>query len=154
MVDIMTLHLGVPIVIGLIIGIVEAYFVYSDEGMASGRDMLKDLWHGLTFCVIGVLVVMNVPFLLSLVNLPGFVETLLFVDENGISLTMSILVSIIMYLKMVASHAVRGVGARGFKEKAWHKLLIAALVGFAPYYIFPILPGIQETLSFLPTWLL
>ena len=60
-----TIHVILPIVVGIIIGIVEAYFVYEDENMTSGRQFLGDMWHGLIFSVLGVLIASNVPWVLA-----------------------------------------------------------------------------------------
>ena len=141
----------IPIVVGFIIGIIEAYFVYEDENMTSGKDFLGDMWHGLIFCVIGVLVACNIPFVLTLGFIPQWVSGIMMVDAAGNSIVASIIVTIFMMTKMVASHAIRGVRGGGFKEKLWHKLVIAIAVGFSPYYIDlarPIFEGFFY--SFLP----
>ena len=130
-----TLHIVLPVIVGLIIGILEAYFVYEDENMTSGRQFLGDMWHGLLFSVVGVLIASNVPYILTQGWFPEFVEGLLMVEETGNSLIVSIFISLIMMIKMVGSHAIKGVSGMGFKEKMWHKLVIALAVGFAPYYM-------------------
>lgn len=146
------IHVVLPVAVGLVIGVVEAYFVYEDENMTSGKDFLADMWHGLLFSVLGVLIATNISFVMNMwipENFHGF----LLVGENGISLVACVLISVFMLLKMVASHAIKGVSGQGFKEKFWHKLVIALLVGFSPYYIFalydPLLP-LQEAVPWLP----
>ena len=129
------LTIVIPLIVGLIIGVLEAYFVYEDENMTSGRDFLGDMWHGLLFAVIGVLIASNVSFLVSQDFFPEFLKGILIIDDMGRSLVLSIIITFFMMAKMVASHAIRGVSGNGFKEKFWHKLLVAALIGFAPYYI-------------------
>lgn len=148
-------HLIVPIVVGLIIGIIEAYFVYEDENMTSGRQFIGDMWHGLIFCVVGVFAASNVPWLLSQGFMPEWINGLLMVDVNGNSLIISIFIFLFMMVKMVASHAIKGISGPGFKEKMWHKLLIAGLVGFAPYWMGAVgvyiwLEGLQTTFPNLP----
>jgi hypothetical protein len=146
------LKIALPIVAGLIVGIIEAYFVYEDENMTSGRDFLKDMWHGLLFAVAGVLVASNVPWIMTNFipeNFHGF----LIVDGNGNSVIVSALITIFMFFKMVASHKVKGVSGRGFAEKPWHKLVVAGLVGFAPYYILFVAPVLEPVTSKLPEWL-
>lgn len=141
----------IPLVVGLIIGIIEAYFVYEDENMTSGREFLADMWHGLIFCVIGVLVASNIPYILALDFVPEFLRGLFRVDSAGNSIVASILVTLFMLFKMVASHAIKGVRGGGFREKFWHKLVVALAVGFSPYYIDmfrPLLEGFFY--SFLP----
>jgi hypothetical protein len=143
-------YIGLPIVVGIIIGIIEAYFVYEDENMASGKDFLGDMWHGLIFSVLGVFVSTNVPWLISQGWIPNFLENWLFIDENGISWVICTIVTIIMLTKMVASHAIKGISGNGFKEKFWHKLVVAVAIGFSPYYIFALIPIIEGV---LPEWI-
>ncbi len=146
------LHIVLPVAVGFVIGLVEAYFVYEDENMTSGKDFLGDMWHGLLFSVIGVLLATNIPYVMTNFipeNFHGF----LMVNESGISLVVCILVSLFMLVKMVASHAIKGIRGGGFTEKLWHKLVIALLVGFSPYYIFMLyepLSGLQEAIPWLP----
>ena len=142
-------YIGLPIVVGIIIGIIEAYFVYEDENMASGKDFLGDMWHGLIFSVLGVFVATNVPWLMNQSFFPEFLKSWMFVDENGISIVMCGIVTIFMLLKMVASHAIKGVSSNGFQEKFWHKLVVALAIGFSPYYIFALIPVIE---GILPDW--
>lgn len=129
-----TIHIVLPIIIGFIIGVVEAYFVYEDENMTSGQQFLGDMWHGMVFSVLGVLAASNVPWIFAQGWL-DFASGLLMVDVNGNSLIVSIAITLFMMVKMVSSHAIKGVSGAGFKEKWWHKLLISCLIGFAPYYM-------------------
>lgn len=149
-----SIHIVLPIVVGIIIGIVEDYFVYKDEGMTGGKQFLGDIWHAMLFSILGVLVATNVPWLLSLGIIPEFILNIPgFVDANGNSLIISIIITLFMLVKITASHAVKGVSGNGFKEKLWHKLVIALAIGFAPYYIMflyePLSP-IQAMVPWLP----
>lgn len=148
------LHIGLPIVVGILIGILEAFFVYEDENMTSGKDFLGDMWHGLLFCVVGVLIVSNIPYMLSLGFIPEFLKNWLFLDSSGNSLVLSSIISLIMFFKMVGSHAIKGVSGSGFKEKPLHKLIVACLVGFAPYYLLLLAPLLEPLTSKLPEWML
>jgi hypothetical protein len=148
-----TIHIILPLVVGFIIGIIEAYFVYEDENMTSGKDFLGDMWHGLIFAVFGVLIASNIPYILSQGWLPEWISNLLRVDANGNSIIASIIITIIMLLKMVGSHAIKGVRGGGFQEKFWHKLVIALAVGFAPYYILAMQPLLEPVTSKFPSWL-
>jgi hypothetical protein len=153
--EIVTLHVVLPVIVGLIVGIIEAYFVYEDENMTSGRDFLGDMWHGLIFSVLFVLLASNVPWVLTQGWFPSWITGLLYMDELGRSLVVSILISLLAMTKMVASHAIRGVAGNGFREKFWHKIVISAAIGFAPYYIFPLysagfLAGLAEALPWVP----
>jgi hypothetical protein len=153
----LTIHIVLPIIVGFIIGIVEAYFVYEDENMTSGQQFIGDMWHGLLFSVFGVLAATNVPWLLTMGvfdNL-GFVKNLLMIDINGNSLIVSIFITLFMMIKMVASHAIKGVSGSGFSEKWWHKILVSSAIGFASYYMvyiyaMPFVQGLAEAIPFLP----
>lgn len=147
-----TIHVVGPIVVGLVIGIFEAYFVYEDENMTSGKDFLADMWHGLVFSVLGVLAATNVPFIMMNWIPEGF-HGFLMVDAAGISLIACIAITLFMMVKMVASHKIKGVRGGGFTEKFWHKAVIAGAVGFSPYYIFAILPMIEPVTSIFPSWM-
>lgn len=154
MVEEVTIHVVLPLVVGFVIGVVEAYFVYEDENMTSGQQFIGDMWHGLVFSIVGVLVASNVPWLFAQGWL-DFAEGLLMVDVNGNSLIVSIVITLFMMVKMVASHAVKGVSGAGFREKWWHKLVVAAAIGFAPYYMVSIyqsgfLTGLETMVPFLP----
>jgi hypothetical protein len=146
-----TLHLALPITVGIIIGVMEAYFVYEDENMASASDFLKDMWHGVLVSIFGVLIATNVPYLLNLDIIPSSLKSFLFVDSSGTSPVICFIIMIFMMVKMVATHALKGVNMNGFQEKFWHKLFIAALVGFSPYYIFALEPYVKNLIGpYLP----
>jgi len=150
---VVTLHVLLPIVVGIVIGIIEAYFVYEDENMTSGRDFLGDMWHGLVFSILGVLVATNIPYIM--VNfIPESMWGFLMVNElTGISLVACIVVTLFMLIKMVASHAIKGVRGGGFTEKFWHKLAVALLVGFSPYYVLTILEPMLLPIAEMVPWL-
>ncbi len=148
-------HAVLPIAAGLVIGIIEAYFVYEDENMTSGKDFLGDMWHGLLFAVVGVFIASNVPWVISQGWVPDFLTNLLMVDATGKSIVISVIITLIMMVKMVASHAIKGVSGAGFREKFWHKAVISAAIGFAPYYIFPLyasgfMAGLAKAVPWLP----
>ena len=146
------LHLVLPIVVGIIVGIIEAYFVYEDENMTSGKDFLGDMWHGLLFATIGVVIASNVPWVMANF-IPESIQGYLLVDGNGNSIIVSALIAIFMLIKMVSSHAIKGIRGGGFTEKFWHKLVVALLVGFAPYYILLLSPVLEPITSKFPSWL-
>ncbi len=148
-----TFQIALPLTVGIIVGIVEAYFVYEDENMTSGKDFLGDMWHGLLFAVLGILIASNIPYILSQGWLPEWVTGLLMVDSNGNSIVASVIITLIMLLKMVGSHAIKGIRGGGFQEKFWHKLVIALAVGFAPYYILAMHPILEPLTSKFPSWL-
>ncbi len=146
-------HLAVPTLVGIVLGLVEAYFVYEDENMTSGKSFLGDMWHGLLFAIFGVVIASNVPALLTYI--PKDYYSYLLMNGDGISLTISILITLFMLFKMVASHAIKGVSGGGFSEKIWHKLAVSIAVGFSPYYIFllynvPFVVNIAKMIPWLP----
>jgi hypothetical protein len=148
-----TLHIVFPVIIGIVIGLIEAFFVMRDETSASGAQMFHDLWHGPLFAVIFTLIACNVPWLLSMISLPGWINSILFVDEMGRSIVIGIVITLILKIKMVSAHAIKGVPGAGFKEKWYHMLIVAALVGFSPYYVFPLyevdfIAGLAESIPF------
>ena len=126
---------GLPIILGVVIGALEAYFVYSDEGMQAGKEFIKDMWHAALFCVIFTFVAVNIPQILLRLPIDDQLKGFLLIDGAGRSIIVSVVITIFMVLKMVTSKAIKGISAQGIKEKFWHKLLIALLVGFSPYYL-------------------
>lgn len=148
-----TFSLALPLVVGIIVGILEAFFVYEDENMTSGKDFLGDMWHGLLFSVVGVLIASNISWFTLQEWFPEWLNGIMFVDASGNSIVASAIVMGFMLLKMVSSHAIKGVSGGGFSEKFWHKLLVAALIGFAPYYILYLSPMLEPVTSKLPEWL-
>jgi len=142
--------IGVPILVGMILGILEGIFVYEDENMTNMHQAFADILHGFIFATIGTLIACNVPYFLNFKLLPGFIESILFIDEQGISLTVCIVITLIMMIKMVASHAIKGISNNGFSEKLWHKLSVAGGVGFSPYYVIPLIATISP---YVPSWL-
>jgi len=148
-----TFHIVLPVLVGFVLGIIEAFFVYEDENMTNGKEFLGDMWHGLIFAIVGVFLATNVSWIISQGWIPEFFHGLLVLDENGNSLVVSIAITLIMMIKMVASHAIKGVSGSGFREKFWHKVVVSAAIGFAPYYIFFLyapLSGLQEVIPWLP----
>lgn len=151
-VEIQSLHIVVPAFVGLAIGILEAYFVYEDEGSAGLNGFFAKVWHGILFSIFGVLIATNVPYIISMGWIPSFLEGLLMINENGVSLVICALIAIIMFVKIDMAHRMKGVSGNGFIEKPWHKLIVAVLIGFAPYYIFMIY-GQLTFLSDIVPWL-
>lgn len=150
------IHILLPILVGTAIGIVEGFWVYQDERNAGAHQVFADMIHGMIFCIVGVLVATNVPYILAQGWFPSFLENVPgFIDSNGNSLIISILITLFMMIKMVSTRKIRGamMANSGFNEKFIHKIIIALAVGFAPYYIVylyePLLP-VAEALPWLP----
>ena len=148
-----SLHIVLPVIVGLIIGLIEVYFIYEDEGSSGLNGFFSKVWHGIIFSILGVLIVTNIPYIISMGFLPSFLEGWLFIDSNGISLVVCIIVALFMFIKIDMAHRMKGVGGSGFIEKPWHKLIIAFAIGFAPYYIiyvYPLLLPVQEIVPWIP----
>ncbi|MCA9486755.1 hypothetical protein H6501_03180 [Candidatus Woesearchaeota archaeon] len=143
----------VPTILGIGVGLIEAYFVYEDENMGGLQGFFGKVWHGILFSIIGVLIATNVAYFLSQGWVPSFLEGLLFMDDVGRSFTASLLIALVMFIKIDLAHRVRGISGTGFIEKPWHKMAVACLIGFSPYYISafdPFFAGLQEVIPWLP----
>lgn len=112
------------IVLGIIIGLVEAMFVHSDEG-AMGVTWIPHALHAIPFVIIFVFISMNVSFVLHLVGIAseGF---------SWIELVVRIVVALVAMIKIAGAAAIAK-GARGVGEKLPHTLIIGALIFGAPY---------------------
>ncbi len=145
-----SIHIIVPLIVGFIIGILEAWFIMKDENSVPGKEFVADITHGVLFSVFGTLVACNVPWIIQQGWIPDFLTSFLYIDELGRSVVMSALISVVIFLKVSVSHAIKGAKIDGLKEKAFHKLIIALLVGFSPYYIFAFYPVLKPYLGKLP----
>lgn len=142
------LHIVFPAIAGLLIACLEAYFLKHDEEQQSAATFFADIWHAIIFCVAGTIIASNIPYIITQNWWPSFLDGVLFMDDMGRSITISVLITIIMYVKIVAHKTLKGLGAmRGMTEKPLHKLIIAALVGFSPYYIFLLYPLIEQYIA-------
>ena len=130
-----TLHIIVPVIVGIIIALMEVYFITHDEGSASMGQVMGDISHSAAVCIAGTLIACNVPLLVSQAWFPEFARNWLFINAAHESWVISLIVTLIVKIKMVVHHAVIK-GLDGQNEKFIHMILIAALVGFSPYYIF------------------
>ena len=115
----MELIIGPAIILGIIVALIEMHFVHMDEGV--GRVWIKHAWHAMPFAFMGVLINMNVPFVVELLNLPD-------IGQIGIQIA----VSVILMVKMAAAASIGG--QRGIHEKWIHVLIVGALM-FGSYYI-------------------
>ena len=112
------------LVMGAIIGLVELFFVHSDEA-AMGMTWLTHGLHAIPFTILFVFISMNISFVFGLLNLA--------VTENFmIVLGIRLVVAIIAMLKIAGAAAIAP-GVRGVGEKIPHTLIIGALVFVAPY---------------------
>jgi hypothetical protein len=118
------LFISPALVMGLIIGLVELFFVHRDErGM--GMAWIGHGLHTIPFAIIFVFISMNVQFVLDLVGLSGL-------GGGLVVLGVRVLVAIVAMAKIAGAAAIAP-GAKGIGEKLPHTLIIGALVFAAPY---------------------
>ncbi|MBI1970889.1 hypothetical protein HYS47_04020 [Candidatus Woesearchaeota archaeon] len=121
------------LVMGIIIGLIELFFVHSDE---QGMGWLTHGLHGVVAAMIFVFISMNIGPVSRMVGYP--------LEESfAINLGVRILLGIIATIKVKAAAAIAG-KASGIGEKLWHALAVGALIAAAPYvwpFIDPLLPA-------------
>ncbi len=111
------------VVMGLIIGLLEMFFVHSDEkgiGLASFMHGL----HAVPFCILFVFVSMNVSTVYNMLNIQ--------MSQNmAMDLGVRVFIGLVAIFKITGSAAI----ARGthIGEKLPHSLIIGALIVAAPY---------------------
>ena len=105
------------IIVGLILGLIELFFVHQDEG---GMGWLAHGLHAIPVMIILIFISMNLDWAFGLIGI-----------KNSMLLTLGarILLGIIAIIKIQAAAAIAGrVG-----ERMIHTLIIAILVVLAPY---------------------
>ena len=145
----------VPVIVGILIGIIEVVFLAQDEFNSGVSSFMKDAWHAFLFSIVLTLIAVNLTTVLKLDFIPGFVQKILFINtEKGTSIVASILITIIALAKMVVAHG-RKIRLQGTSEKFWHLLIIGLAIGFSPYYIFAFydIPAIANIAKSRPSWL-
>lgn len=123
------------LIMGIIIGLVEIFFVHEDE---VGMGWFMHAMHALPFTMFFVFVSMNISFAFSLLNLA--------ITENlWIDLGVRIVIGIIAMVKIGAAAAI--VGRVG--EKWYHTIAVGILIIVAPYVWVFAGPSISPM---LPSW--
>lgn len=125
------------VVMGVLIGLIEVFFVQSDERGIGMASLMHGL-HALPFCVLFVFASMNVAYICQLLNLH--------IAENfGIDLAVRIGVGLIAVFKITGSAAI----ARGthIGEKLPHSLILGALIVAAPYLWAFVSPALNPIIS-------
>lgn len=122
------------LLMGIIIGLVEVFFVHADE---AGMGWFMHALHALPFTMFFVFVSMNISFVLNLLNLA--ITEVWYVD-----LGIRVVIGIIAMVKIAGAAAI--VGRVG--EKWYHTIVIGILIIVAPYAwqfagpsIIPMLPS-------------
>ena len=123
------------LVMGIIIGLVEVFFVHEDE---VGMGWLMHAMHALPFTMFFVFVSMNITFAFSLLNL-GITENM------WVDIGIRAVIGIIAMIKIGAAAAI--VGRVG--EKWYHTIAIGLLIIAAPYVWMFAGPSISPL---LPSW--
>ncbi len=123
------------LLMGVIIGLVEVFFVHADE---AGMGWLMHALHALPFTMLFVFVSMNISFALSLLNFA--------ITENiWVDIGIRVVIGIIAMVKIGAAAAI--VGRVG--EKWYHTVAIGILIIVAPYIWMLVGPTITPL---LPSW--
>ena len=112
------------IVVGIILGLVEAMFVHSDEG-AMGVTWIPHALHAIPFVILFVFISMNVDFALHLIGMTTE-------GHSWLELGVRIAIALVAMIKIAGSAAIAK-GARGVGEKIPHTLILGALIFGAPY---------------------
>ena len=107
------------LVVGIIIGLVEIFFVHEDE---VGMGWFMHAMHALPFTMFFVFVSMNISFVFGLLNF-AITETL------WVDLGVRIVIGIVAMVKIGSAAAI--VGRIG--EKWYHTIIIGVLIILAPY---------------------
>ena len=124
-----------PIAFGLVIGLVEAFFVHNDE---SGMGWMKHATHAIPTCIIFTFFSMNVPFVVHWLNqswLNGPIAI------YGIP----VVIGIITAVKVKAAAAIAKGGTIG--ESLPHALVIGLLVAISPFVFSAIAPSLPAILK-------
>ncbi len=124
------------LIVGVIIGLVEVFFVHEDE---VGMGWFMHAMHAIPFTLFFVFVSMNISFVLELLNV-GITENI------WVDLGIRIVVGIVAMVKIAGAAAI--VGRIG--EKWYHTLIIGVLIILAPYAWALAGPSISPM---LPTWM-
>jgi hypothetical protein len=114
-----------PIIVGLIIGLVELFFVHADE---SGLGWLSHGLHAIPTCVFLTFISMNIPAVMQFASKEFGMAWL---THIAVIWTVPILVGIISAGKVKAAAAIVKGGSAG--ESWMHALIIGGLIAVSPY---------------------
>ncbi len=132
MADFSSLMIIQPIAIGIILGLLELFFVHADE---AGMNWFSHGLHTIPFMFLFVFISMNLSFVIKLTGLN-------ILESFWIDFGLRALVGIIAMVKISGAAAI--VSGTRIGEKWYHIFIIGALIVAAPYvwpYIQPAMPG-------------
>lgn len=124
------------LLMGIVIGLVEVFFVHSDE---TGMGWFMHGLHALPFTMLFVFVSMNISFVFGLLNMA-------ITEAWYVDLGVRAVIGIIAMIKIAGAAAI--VGRVG--EKWYHTIIIGILIIVAPYiwdFVGPMVTPI------LPSWI-
>ncbi|HLC56091.1 MAG TPA: hypothetical protein VJJ23_02535 [Candidatus Nanoarchaeia archaeon] len=108
-----------PLIMGVVIGLIELFFVHADENFR-GSHWLGHGLHALIFAIIFTFIVFNIDYVLSLIKL----------NLQYAGILVRLIVGIIAYIKIAGSAAGAG---KAVREKVWHTAVIVLLIIFSNY---------------------
>jgi len=123
-----------PIFLGLVIGLVELFFVHADE---SGMGWMSHGFHAIPTCIIFTFISMNVPWVVSLLNFAWLQGP---IAVYGIP----VVIGIIAAVKVKTAAAIAKGGTIG--ESLPHALIIGLLIAIAPFVFGAIAPSLPALL--------
>ena len=134
--EVIKFYFVAPAIWGLIVGLVEIFFVMQDEG---GMHPLSHGLHAIPTCLIFAYVSMNVPAVAAYgAQYVGFLGNAMLAN-----IIIPVVVGLVATIKVKAAAAIIG-GHGSVGEKMWHALLIGVLLAIAPFvwpYIAPMVPS-------------
>jgi len=107
------------LVLGIIIGLIELFFVHADENFRGSHWFAHGL-HAIIFTILFVFINMNVDWVLNLINIQiPYAQVVV----RGI-------IAIVAFIKIQGAAAGAG---KAVREKLWHTLIIVALITASSY---------------------
>jgi hypothetical protein len=134
MAEVTSLYLVGALLYGLVVSLIEIFFVMQDEG---GMHPLVHGLHAIPVAIILTFISMNVPYVSSL-------PFMSWMPTWAASIAIPIIVGIVATIKVKAAAALVG-GHGSVGEKLPHAIIIGVLIAAAPFvwpFIDPIIPTI------------
>jgi len=124
-----------PIFLGLVIGLIELFFVHADE---SGMGWMSHGFHAIPTCIIFTFITMNVPWVVSILNISWLQGP---IAVYGIPA----FIGIIAAVKVKAAAAIAKGGTVG--ESLPHAIIIGLLIAAAPFVFGAVAPSLPALLQ-------